>query len=179
MGYKEKLVCGSLPPRVLTDAEVSLNRVEPEPMEAVDVVRSGCDRICSNALLIPETVYADCLAVNYPRPENAMVSACNDKACDVSTVLGTGGGMAEVGEEKVVHLPITAVYCKDVLFGIPLERIRLVAFFGVDMLVAYDGGAIGSGRGACACSCGWCLQRWRLTSDAVDAAGDTVGSWAR
>ena len=138
MGYKEKLVCGSLPPRVLTDAEVSLNRVEPEPVETVDVVGSGCDGICPNALLIPETVYADCLTVNYPRPENAMVSACNDEACDVSTVLGTGGGMVEVGEEKVLGL---------------------VALLGVDMLVAYHGGAIGSRRGACACSCGWRLQR--------------------
>lgn len=57
--------------------------------------------------------------------------------------------MVEADEEKMADFSVATVYCCEVILGIPLECVRLVSFFSVDMLVAYDSGALASVDSTC------------------------------
>ena len=112
MGYKEKLVCGSLPPRILTDTEVSLNWVESEPVEAVDVVRGGNDRVLNDAWPIPEGADRNEICGRHVAcPVDAVVAAGDEETLDISPHVSSRRCMVDGFKEEMFNCAHPAVDC--------------------------------------------------------------------
>ena len=112
MGHKEKLVCGSLPPRILTDTEVSLYRVESEPVEAVDVVRGGNDRVLNDAWPIPEGADRNEICGRHVAcPVDAVVAAGDEETLDISPHVSSRRCMVDGFKEEMFNCAHPAVDC--------------------------------------------------------------------
>lgn len=112
MGHKEKLAYAVCLRVVLAEPEISFNWVKSEPMEAVDVVRGGNDRVLNDAWPIPEGADRNEICGRHVAcPVDAVVAAGDEETLDISPHVSSCRCMVDGFKEEMFNCAHPAVDC--------------------------------------------------------------------